>query len=195
MRIAFVVYDGMTALDFVGVYDPVTRLGTMGFRDDVRWEVCARTDECVATGGLPIGPTSVDPSLDAFDAVVVPGGVGMALPDADDPLVEWLRPAADCDLVASVCTGALLLAAADLLGDRPGATHPSAREALREVTTISEARVVDVGDVVTAGGVTAAIDLGLHLVERFADAETRRRIAEQTDYPFDVAAQESESAP
>lgn len=195
MRIAFVVYDGMTALDFVGVYDPVTRLGTMGFRDDVSWEVCARTDECAATGGLPIRPTSVDPALDDFDAVVVPGGVGMEPPDPGDPLVEWLTPAADCDLVASVCTGALLLAAADLLGDRPAATHPSARDALSEVTTVSEARVVDAGDVVTAGGVTAAIDLGLHLVERFADGETRRRIADQMDYPYDFAGGEPESAP
>lgn len=191
MHVAFVVYDGMTALDFVGAYDPVTRLGTMGFRDDVTWDVCARTEACVATGGLPIRPTRVDPSLDAFDVVVVPGGVGMELPDPGDALVKWLRPVADCDLVASVCTGALLLAAADLLDGRPAATHPSAREALGEVTTVSEARVVDAGDVVTAGGVTAAVDLGLHLVERFADAETRRRVAEQMDYPYDDAGEES----
>jgi cyclohexyl-isocyanide hydratase len=52
VRIAFIIYDGMTALDFIGVYDPVTRLNTMGFLPDLEWEICARSGTVRMAPGL-----------------------------------------------------------------------------------------------------------------------------------------------
>ncbi|WP_218644666.1 DJ-1/PfpI family protein [Natronomonas gomsonensis] len=183
VRIAFVVYDGLTALDFVGAYDPITRVGTMGFREDIEWEVCGLSPTVTATGGLTFETTVTDEPLDGYDAVVVPGGIGTALPDDGHPVVSWLRTAADCRYKLSVCTGSLLLAAAGLLDGRRATTHPSAYEALAERAAVTERRVVRDGDVITGGGVSSALDVGLYFAELLTDAGTRDHIAEQMDYP------------
>lgn len=85
--------------------------------------------------------------------------------------------------IASVCTGAMLLAAAGLLKNRPAITHHTAIEDLRgNGARVMDARVVDDGDVVTAGGVTSGIDLALWLAERFAGKEVAAKIAQLLEY-------------
>lgn len=183
VHIAFILYDGLTALDFVGAYDPITRVRTMGFRNDLEWDLWGLDESVSATGGLRFGTTVVDEPLDDYDLVFVPGGIGTSLPDADHPIVRRLRDTAASQYKASVCTGALLLAAAGLLDGRQVTTHPTAYESLAERATVSEQRVVRDGDVVTGRGVSAALDVGLYLSELLTDIETRQRIAAQMDYP------------
>ncbi|EFW91537.1 ThiJ/PfpI domain protein [Haladaptatus paucihalophilus DX253] len=183
MHIAFVAYDGMTALDFVGVYDPLTRLDTMGFRD-VSWDVCARTERVTANAGLEIVPDVVDEPLAGYDMLVVPGGFVARELAEDDAFVSWLSTA-DSELVVSVCTGSLLLGAAGFLSGKRATTHPDAYDLLGVYCdTVVEERVVRDGDVVTAGGVTSGIDLGLELVEELTDSGTRETIETQMDYPY-----------
>lgn len=194
MRIAFVLYDGLTALDFVGAFDPITRVRTMGFRDDVEWDLWGLDESVTATGGLTFETTAVDEPLGEYDLVFVPGGIGTSLPDADHPVVSRLQDAADCRYKASVCTGALLLAAAGFLDGRQATTHPSAYDALSKRAIVTERRVVHDGSVVTGHGVSAALDVGLFLSERLTDAETRERIATQMDYPYYEAESDHEPA-
>lgn len=182
MEIAFVAYDGMTALDFVGAFDPVTRLRTMGYLD-VDWDVCARTEDVTATGSLTLDVDAVDEPLADYDLLVVPGGTETRDLVDDDAFVDWLSTGRGCDVVASVCTGSLLLGAAGMLDGRRATTHPDAYDLLEAYCEVVPARVVDEGDVVTARGVTSALDLGLYLAERLADEETRAEIAAQMDYP------------
>ncbi|SFR69243.1 DJ-1/PfpI family protein [Halogeometricum limi] len=183
MHVAFVVFDDMTALDFVGAFDPLTRLDTMDLAPfPFRWNVCARTAPVTATANLGIAVDEVDESLEKYDLVVVPGGAGTRELRHDESFLNWLGTA-DADILASVCTGSLLLGAAGFLAGKTATTHPAATEELRTYCDVSEDRVVDEGDVVTARGVTSALDLGLHLVERLTDSETRTAIAEQMDYP------------
>lgn len=184
MQIGFVVYDGMTALDFIGIHDPVTRLKTMGFTDDIKWEICGLQESVTATGDVTIDATETGSALSDFDVVIVPGCVDVAGVAENEDLIDWLRPAAAADLKVSVCTGAVLLGAAGLLGGHRATTHPMAFDALSEYCEVVEDRVVDDGDVITARGVTAAIDLGLYLCETFADKQTREAIATQMDYPY-----------
>ncbi len=88
-------------------------------------------------------------------------------------------------LKASVCTGALLLGAAGFLAGKPATTHPNAMQELEPYCgEVRTERVVDAGTVVTSRGVTAAIDLGLHLVRRLAGAAAQRQVAQQMDYPY-----------
>ena len=85
----------------------------------------------------------------------------------------------------SVCTGALLLGAAGFLRGRRATTHPNAYKELEPYCgTVVHDRVVDEGDVITARGVSSAIDAGLHVVQRIAGADARMRIAAQMDYPY-----------
>jgi cyclohexyl-isocyanide hydratase len=188
MNVAFVAYDGMTALDFVGAFDPVTRLETMGYLD-LEWDVCAPTEDVTATGSLTVDVDAVDESLGGYDLLVVPGGTETRELVDDASFVDWLATGRRADLVASVCTGSLLLGAAGLLDGRRATTHPSAYDQLEAYCEVLPARVVDEGDLVTARGVSSALDLGLRLAERLADEETREEIAEQMDYPhYDPAA-------
>jgi cyclohexyl-isocyanide hydratase len=184
MRAAFVIFDRMTALDFVGVYDPLGRLRTMGLRPDFDWAVCAPTPSVTDDRGLQFRADLVGESLAPFDLLIVPGGYGTRALQTDAAFVDWLRTAEGVPLKASVCTGSLLLGAAGFLTGKPATTHPSAMEELRPYCAeVRAERVVDAGPVVTARGVTAGIDLGLHLVARLAGPEARRRVAAQMDYP------------
>jgi cyclohexyl-isocyanide hydratase len=198
MHVAFVVFEGMTALDFVGAYDPVTRLRTMGFEgfESTTWEVHAHDAGVVEAGaGLRVEADAVGEPLDA-DLVVVPGGFGTRTLVEDEAFLEWLRTARDAAVLASVCTGSLLLGAAGFLDGRRATTHPNAYGDLAAYCEVVEERVVDEGDVVTARGVSSSLDLGLHLVERFAGPEVRRDVAAQMDYhdPYGPGADEAGTA-
>lgn len=183
MKAAFIIFNKMTALDFVGVYDPVTRLKSMGLMPELSWEICAYTQQVVDDKGLVFAPTKVGESLQDFNLLIVPGGFGTRTLVSDGAFIEWLRTSASCELKASVCTGSLLLGAAGFLKGRRATTHPNAfAELERFCEQVIDQRVVDEGDVVTARGVTSAIDLGLHLVERFVGQEGRERIRRQMDY-------------
>ena len=180
------VYEGLTVLDFVGAFDALTRLKTMKFREDVSWDIAAMSPQVTEPTGLTILPTVVGATLSGYDLLVVPGGFGSRKLMTDQFFLGWLQTAADCPLKTSVCTGSLLLGAAGFLKGLRATTHPGAYDLLkpfcREVT---DERVVDEGHIVTARGVSSAIDLGLHLCERLAGVEARKAIAKQMDYRFE----------
>jgi cyclohexyl-isocyanide hydratase len=183
MKTAFIIYDGMTALDFVGVYDPVTRLKTMKFMLDLEWDICALTAQVRDSSGLYFQPTRQGASLHDYDLLIVPGGFGSRRLQDDATFIGWLQTAQSCETKASVCTGSLLLGAAGFLQGKRATTHPQAlRELERFCASVSNQRIVDEGDVITAGGVTAAIDLGLYLCEKFAGTEVKEKIRRQMDY-------------
>jgi imidazoleglycerol-phosphate dehydratase len=187
MKIAFVLFDGMTALDFIGVFDALTRLNTMGLLPDVTWDLCAPSSEVTATGGLTIQASRSNQPLTGYDLLVVSGGYGsrrFLLQDRQaSEMVQWLQTGRDIPLKASVCTGALILGAAGFLQGKPATTHPSAfAELAPYCRQVLHQRIVDAGDVITAGGVTASIDLGLYLVEKFCGEDGRLAVEKQMDY-------------
>jgi transcriptional regulator GlxA family with amidase domain len=185
MRAAFVMFEGMTALDFVGAYDPLTRLRSMRLLPDFEWDLCAFGADVSDDKGLAFKPDLAGEPLDRYDLIVVPGGFATRTLKRDKAFIDWLRTADIVGLKASVCTGSLLLGAAGFLKHKRATTHPSAFEELRPYCAeVLDRRVVDEGDIVTARGVASALDLGLYLVERLAGPEARTRIARQMDYPY-----------
>lgn len=185
MKAAFVVFDRMTSLDFIGFYDPVTRLRSMDILADFEWRICATTEHITDDRGLRVGADAVAEPLGSYDMLFVPGGFGTRSLQQDRNFVDWLRTAGPARLKVSVCTGALLLGAAGFLQGRRATTHPTAlRELEPYCRTVVRERVVDEGDTITAGGVSSAIDAGLHVVERLAGPDARARIAAQMDYPY-----------
>ncbi len=185
MKTGFVIFNDLTTLDFVGVYDPVTRLKTMNFLPEMEWEILALVEEVHDDRGLSMRPTRVGGSLGGFDLLIVPGGFGTRPLVEDANFVEWIRSAAPCPLKASVCTGSLLFGAAGFLEGKRATTHPNAFEALRPFCAeVSDERIVDEGAIVTARGVTAGIDLGLYLCARLAGAPAAAAIRKQMDYPY-----------
>jgi transcriptional regulator GlxA family with amidase domain len=185
MKAAFVVFDRMTALDFIGFYDPVTRLKSMKIMDDFEWRICSMTRHVVDDRGLRLEADSVAEPLGSCDMLFVPGGFGTRKLQHDPGFLDWLKTAQSAPLKVSVCTGALLLGAAGFLRGRRATTHPSAYKELEPYCgSVVQERVVDEGDILTARGVSSGLDLGLHLVQRLAGADARARIAAQMDYPY-----------
>jgi len=185
MKTAFVVFDRMTSLDFIGFYDPVTRLKSMKIMDDFEWRICSMTRRVVDDRGLQLEADAVNEALGSYDMLFVPGGFGTRSLQHDRSFLDWLKTAGSAPLKISVCTGALLLGAAGFLRGRRATTHPSAYQELEPYCgAVVRERVVDEGDIITAGGVSSAIDVGLHLVHRLAGKDARARIATQMDYPY-----------
>jgi len=185
MKAAFIVFDHMTYLDFIGFYDPVTRLKTMKFMEDFEWRILSPTPRVVDDRGLKMEPDARMEPLGAYDMLFLPGGMGTRPLQHDPTFIDWLQTAAPVKLKVSVCTGALLLGAAGFLKGRRATTHPSAYRDLEPYCkTVVKERVVDEGDIITARGVSSSIDAGLHVVERLAGAQARTRVAAQMDYPY-----------
>ena len=185
MKTAFIIFNQMTALDLIGVYDPLTRLKSMNFLPEFNWQICAFTEEVYDDKGLRFTPDTVAVSLSEYDMIVVPGGFGTRSLQHDKAFMDWLRSADPVRLKTSVCTGALLLGSAGFLRGIRATTHPNAFDELKPYcAAVVDQRVVDEGEVVTARGVTSSIDLGLHLVERLAGSEAHVGITKQMDYPY-----------
>ena len=185
MKIAFVVFNGLTTLDFIGIYDPLTRLKRYGYVPDLTWDICSLHPEVRDDRNLQLIPTQVGAPLGGYDLLVVPGGDGTRALQHDPDFIAWLTTAAPCRLKVSVCTGSLLLSAAGFLRGRLATTHPSAFDELRPYCEkVVDSRIVDTGDVITARGVTSSIDCGLYLVERLAGVEARQVISQKMDYPY-----------
>ena len=163
MKIAFVLYDGVTLLDFAGAYDPLTRLKTMGFVADLDCCTCARAGTTRSFEGVTLSVDAINPDLSAYDYVVVPGGNGIAGLMQDRAFLSWLAIPPEKTVIAAVCGGALLIGAAGLLRTRRATTHPAMQEILKRFAReVSSERIVEDDHVITAGGVTAAIDMGLY---------------------------------
>lgn len=183
MKIGFIIYDGMTTLDFAGVYDAVTRLKTMGFMPDLEYDVCSNKDSVTAFEGLKLTPNKVLVDLDSYDYVIIPGGNGIAQLVKDEAFIGWLRTMPQETIKVSVCGGSILLGVAGFLREKRATTHPSLMAFLERFTDKSSTdRIVDQGDVITARGVTSSIDLGLYLCEKIAGREVRTKIQNQIDY-------------
>jgi transcriptional regulator GlxA family with amidase domain len=183
MKIAFIIYNGMTALDFIGIYDPVTRLKTMGFVNNLQWEICSHSKDVKDVTGLSFTPTKVGESLQSYDMVILPGGFSTRELVKNEAFIDWLRTAKDCKFKISVCTGSLLLGAAGFLKGKKATTHPEVFQELRKFcSVVTDQRIVDEGDIITARGVTSSIDLGLYLCEKIAGREVKEKIRQQMDY-------------
>ena len=90
----------------------------------------------------------------------------------DMSFMRWLRSASPQAVMTAVCGGSLVLGVAGFLKDKPATTHPTLMQHLSRFTSaVSQERVVDAGSVITARGVTSAIDLGLYLCKRIAGSE------------------------
>lgn len=182
--IAVVAYPGLTLLDLVGPLQVFTAFTPHSPRHRV--VVVSRDPGAMPTdAGVAI---TADHRLDDVahpGFVVVPGGGAPTMAAlADRTLLDWLREAGrTAELMTSVCTGSLILGAAGLLQGRRATTHWSAIELLAEFGAVPVRRrwVAD-GPVLTAAGVSAGIDMALHLVSRLAGDATSRAVQLAIEY-------------
>ena len=193
-RVGIVLFDEVEVLDACGpfeVFSVADRVAARAGRTAPFEVVLVATGDgpgVRARGGLRLGADCTVAQAPPCEVVLVPGGVVDAVA-ADPQLLEWLRRTrSDAEVVASVCTGAFVLAAAGLLDERPVTTHWEDLDALRaawpRLDVREGVRFVDHGDLATSAGISAGLDLSLHLVQRLAGRELALATARQMDYAW-----------
>ena len=187
LRIGIFVFDDAEELDVVGPYEVLTAWAQIS---ELRPEVVLFSRDGAGVRlakGLRILPDCAAADLGPLHVLIYPGGQGTRRLAMDHEHLAWLRDMrAEPPLVASVCTGALVLAAAGLLAGRPATTYWNAFDELAEldpsVLVDTYARFVDDGDVVTSAGVSAGIDMALHLVARLETVAIARQVKRAIQY-------------
>lgn len=173
MHVAILLFEGFDELDAIGPYEVFEIAGELGEAIEASLVTLEPTERVEASHGLRVAPDGVLSDVEA-DLLVVPGG-GWSTPGSTGVRREYERgDIADAvaathgsgTRIASVCTGAMLLASAGILEGRPATTHHSALTDLEATgADVRETRITDDGDVLTAGGVTSGLDLALHVLE------------------------------
>jgi transcriptional regulator GlxA family with amidase domain len=187
VRFAIAVFEGAEELDFVGPWEVLAswrylhpgEVDVVLVGEDPEPITCAKGMRVLADAGWD--------DLGRVDCLVYPGGRGTRAQLGDERIRSRLRALKEQGTVmTSVCTGALVFADAGLLDGRPAATYWSAFDELLplgcDITPRPDDRFVDVGDVITAAGVSAGIDMALHLVGRFGSPERAREVRRYIQY-------------
>lgn len=191
MKIDVLLFPGFDELDAIAPFEVLHNATLRGAPFDVRYVAAPSTGEIVAAHGSRLSCDAKLGSGPRPDVIVVPGG-GWIDGSAAGARAEVNRgeiPAVLAEMhragvtIASVCTGAMLVAAAGILDGRAAITHHGAVADLEAAgAKIVRARAVDDGDIISAGGVTSGLDLALWLVERFAGAEIALAVEQQMEY-------------
>ena len=190
MNCVILLFDGFDELDAIGPYEVFANAAAAGADCTPSLRTIDDADRITADHGVRVEP---DGRLDAVepDLLVVPGGgwndrgeTGTWAEAQRGAIPAAITEAAERGTtIAGVCTGGMLLARAGVLDGRPAVTHNGALADLRATAAeVVEARVVDDGDVLTAGGVTAGLDLAVHLVDRLFGSEIAEAVCAEMEH-------------
>jgi transcriptional regulator GlxA family with amidase domain len=188
--VAILIFDDVELLDFAGPFEVFSSARAITGERERLMEVfvVAETDAPVrCRNGLVVQPAHTLSNCPSADVIVVPGGAGTRVAEGRPAIMNWIRErSAVAELTTSVCTGSFLLARAGLLAGRPAITHwesvPELRERYPDIEVREDERYVDAGTVVTAAGVSAGIDMALHVVSRLYGPSVARATALGIEY-------------
>jgi len=186
--IGIALFDGVEELDWVGPWEVLRTWSHYWPDDGVTVFTAAHADGAVTCAkGMRAVPDHRWDWAPAPDVLIYPGGRGTRPQLGDADVRSWLRDVAQsASIMASVCTGSLVFADAGLLDGRPATTHWQSLELLaklgRDVDVRPDDRYVDDGDVITASGVSAGIDMALHLIGRLHSPERAREVRRAIQY-------------
>jgi transcriptional regulator GlxA family with amidase domain len=187
VRIAIAVFEGAEELDFVGPWEVLAAWRFL-HPDEVEVFLVGEDLEPVTCAkGMRVVPDRTWDDAGELDVLLYPGGKGTRAQLGNERIRARLRGLKEeGTLMTSVCTGSLVYADAGLLDGRPAATYHAAFGELlplgRDIEPRPEERFVDDGDIVTAAGVSAGIDMAIHLVGRLASPDRAREVRRYIQY-------------
>jgi transcriptional regulator GlxA family with amidase domain len=194
-RVGILIFPAVEVLDFCGPFEvfSVTRLDEERRREEPSpYEVLLVAEQpgvVVVTGGLKVVPNVSLENCPPLDVLVVPGGWGTRKEIGNQRLIGWIAERGrQAETLTSVCTGALLLGKAGLLDGKRATTHWRVVEWMRElfpaVTVLDDQHVVEDGHILTSAGISAGIDMALHVVRRHHGDAIAQATARHMEYPY-----------
>lgn len=196
LSVGIYLFDNVEVLDFAGPYEVFTTASRVASKlnpllSDVPFEVLTigRTKDAIrARAGLQLFPDFTFETHPFIDVLLIPGGV--VTQELEKPeVIEWIITSSKkAKLTASICTGAFLLAKAGLLDGKEATTHWEDIDDLKTMFSSLHVkrsrRWVDEGNIVTSGGISAGIDMSLHLVERLSNRDLALNTAKQMEFDW-----------
>ena len=192
-NVGIFLFPEIEVLDFAGPYEVFTTASRVLARKNSSlgpafhvFSVAETSAPVRARAGLQFIPDAIFGRHPAIDLLIIPGGV-VTEEMEKHPVIDWIKSqAASATVTASVCTGAFLLAKAGVISNHKVTTHwediPDLQHAFPELNVVSNTRWVDEGAVVTSAGISAGIDMSLHLVSRFFGEPLAEGTARQMEY-------------
>jgi transcriptional regulator GlxA family with amidase domain len=188
-RVGIFLFDDVEVLDFAGPFEvfSVTTLenGNKPFKVVT---VSEKGSIINARNGLKVQPDYRFENMPEFDILIIPGGLGAREREIhNEKVITWIKnQMKSVHLMTSVCTGALLLAKADLLKGKKATTHWASLERLEkefpEVNVQQGVKFVDEGNIVTSGGISAGINMSFHIVKQLLGADVAKDTAKRMEY-------------
>lgn len=193
--VGILIFPEVEILDFCGPFEvfasasPPADNGASETRLFEVMSIAQSPDVVRCRGGLLVQPNHTLEDHPPLDIVVVPGGYGTRREQENPVVLDWIaRQRQRGVLTTSVCTGAFLLGAAGLLDDKRSTTHWTTIDDLRSfqpaTTVLADTRIVDEGEVITSAGVSAGIDMALHVVRRLHGEDVARATARDMEYDW-----------
>ncbi len=194
-RVGIVLFPEIEVLDFCGPFEvfSVTRLNETNRRETPSpFEVllvAASSEPVITTGGMHVLPHHTFDDAPPLQILVVPGGWGTRAEINHPTTLDWIsKQARHVETLTSVCTGSMLLGKAGLLSGRRATTHWRSLDWMREefpdVEVVRDEHVVEDGNVITSAGISAGIDMALHIVKRYFGEPIARATARHMEYPY-----------
>jgi len=195
LTVGILLYNEVEVLDFAGPFEVFNTARRLKTRQQPSMppvlEVFTLAETLAplqARGGLTVQPQYAITDHPPLDVLIIPGGVHAPQLERNT-VIEWIRRVAQTTkLTASVCTGAFLLAQAGLLDGMQATTHWEDQDDMQRmypaVSVLSEQRWVDSGTVITSAGISAGIDMSLHIVRRLEGAELAQKTARQMEFDW-----------
>ena len=192
VKVGIVLFNEVEVLDFAGPYE-VFSLATKGKEKIFEVQTVSETGEVIsARNGLKIVPDLIFKDELIFDILIVPGGYGAEEIEIKNPtMIEWIKlQQKKVEILASVCTGALLLAEAGILDNKKATTHWMDYDRLEKeyprVEVVRGVKFVDEGHIVTSGGISAGINMSFHIIKRLFGAKVVKDLAKRMEYDIEI---------
>ena len=189
-NVAILLFEEIEVLDFAGPLEVFNVTAELNDPAPFNVYTVAETHAPIKTRGkLNINPNYSIYSMPPADILIVPGGAGSRALLRMPHILTWLREQSQqVDILASVCTGALVLGKAGLLDGLHVTTHHENLDELRQYisddTVIEAARYVDNGNIITSGGIAAGIDMSLYLVRKLLGDDVLAKTTREMEYTW-----------
>lgn len=193
-RVGILLFNEVEVLDFAGPFEVFSLATHPGCNVKLfTVKTVAQTKEIIkARNGLQVVPDLSFDEKPEFDILIIPGGYGAERIEINNTiLLDWLREQLGyVDIMASVCTGAFLLAEAGLLNDKEATTHWMDIDRLEQefprIRVKRNVKFVDQGQIITAGGISAGINMSFHIISRLVGKDVSRFTAKRMEYDLEI---------
>ena len=194
IKVGIFLFNEVEVLDFAGPFE-VFSITTHRDSTEKAFKVStvAQSRGMITTrNGLKVQPDYAFSDAPAFDILIIPGGYGAEeIEIHNDKVIEWIQERSkEVKLVASVCTGAFLLAKSGLLDGKRATTHWMDTDRLArefpQVTVQPSVKFVDEGTVITAGGISAGINMSFHIIKKLLGRDVAKYTAKRMEYDIEI---------